>query len=194
MDRANISKTKESKKEEKIVLAWTNLVVCTSAYTFNGALVHPQKQRVLDVLNKGGVAEQPRLPSDFLQMVEVDVCANSNKKDRMVVGSCYIVKSNILFAVAREEWQNAGVTVKRPQDLSFRKKAQRLVNVYIPPFVLTGQLYTETQQKVSNILATSEDFLPMTDVEILPSMVTGDAAAKFIAVNKHHVSYIAEIL
>jgi uncharacterized protein YjhX (UPF0386 family) len=58
----------------------TGVTICIEEFTFNGKIHHMPQQRILDALNRGIVAGQPRASKDFVRITEADVYNRDGKK------------------------------------------------------------------------------------------------------------------
>jgi hypothetical protein len=65
--------------------------------------------------------------------------------------------------------------------------------VYMPPYTIEGKMHAGLWQELAQVLDGDNSFLPMTDVVISPSLLTGESTFSFVAINKDQVVHIGEL-
>lgn len=169
------------------------VVVCTETHTFAGFTYCAYGQRLLDALNEGLPIDSWRIGKYFLALTEVEVfLPDAGRED---VASTYIRKSNILFVCGKSETQFAA-RGSRFSDTTYpfrRRKKSVPVIVRYPSYTLLGKMHNDVFEKLMDTLEGEDSFLPVTNVEILPGLVSGESKFDFVAVNKDKIVYVAEL-
>lgn len=174
-----------------VKLKKVEVVVCTSSCTFAGHTYRLRQQRLLDALNKGFVANSSRIGRDFVPLTEVEMFFLDKRKEYMA--STYIRKANILFVVEKSGGQPWMPDIEdRPKIHLMRTKKPIGAKVYVPLYTLVGKMYGERWQQLLDTLTRDEMFLPLTDVEISPELVSGESRFSFVAINKDQIIYVGE--
>jgi len=167
-----------------------SVVVCTDTHTFAGFTYCAYGQRLLDALNEGLPIDNSRVGKYFLALTEVEVFLPVPRRED--VASTYIRKSNILFVCGKSETQSATRgTGYSDTAYPFRKKESVPVIVRYPFYTLHGKMHNDVFQQLMDTLEGEDCFLPVTDVEILPGLVSGESKFDFVAVNKDKIVYVA---
>ena len=101
-------------------------------------------------------------------------------------------KVNILFVGEFEDGQTRGVGSK-PGDkrYPYLHKSPRAVKLYLPFYIMTGNIHCSEGQRVSDVLNLPLRFFPITDVEIHPE-AGNDLKSGFVAVNKRQIILLEE--
>ena len=103
-------------------------------------------------------------------------------------------KTNILFVRELEEGQSRGVGSKPSHGrYPYVSKSPMEVKIYLPFYVLTGQIHCAEGQRVSELMNLPLRFFPMTNVEISPAVGNGQSRVDFLAVNKNQVVLLEEL-
>ncbi len=64
--------------------------------------------------------------------------------------------------------------------------------VHLPPYMLMGNMYHGSHQKLLHVLEGDEVFLAMTSVDVSPSLPTGESAFSFVAINRRQIVHVME--
>ena len=165
------------------------LKVCvyTPTCMLSGYIHCLQRQRLLDLLNSVVVGEL-RLGTDFLPLTE----ATSHNQDGTETTTQFalINKSNILFVSETEQQAEPSTETNHKLPLT-REKFLITAKLYMPPYILSGQMHCAKGQRLSDLLNTKDKFIPMTNVDIATSSGIQQSAV-FIAVNKNQIIYAEE--
>jgi hypothetical protein len=73
-----------------------------------------------------------------------------------------------------------------------RRKTQTATEIYMPPYVLRGNVHVDVWEELLDTIDRDQRFMPLTDVRVQPAVAGGGAAFDFVAVNKDTVAYISE--
>jgi hypothetical protein len=177
--------------QDDVKLNKVKVVVCTSSCTFVGYTYRSHPQRLLDALNKGFVADSSRIGGDFVPLTEVEVFFPDKRKEYMA--STYIRKANILFVAEKSGGQAEMPDIKdRPKNYLMRTKKPIEAKVYMPLHTLVGKMHGNMWQQLLDTLTRDEMFLPLTNVEISPELVSGESRFSFLAINKDQIIYVCE--
>ena len=149
------------------------------------------QQRLLDDLNTGFVANLHRLGEEFMPLTEVRILYPSGEKD--VAISTHVRKSSILFVAERSAGQPERNGAKEAKAYPSKIKKPLSVKVYISPHTIEGKMHVGLWQELAQALDGDNRFLPMTDVVISPSLITGESTFAFVAINKDQIVHIGEL-
>ena len=149
------------------------------------------QQRLLDDLNTGFVANLHRLGEEFMPLTEVRILYPSGEKD--VAISTHVRKSSILFVAERSAGQPERNGVREAKAYPSKIKKPLSVKVYISPHTIEGKMHVGLWQELAQALDGENRFLPMTDVVISPSLITGESTFAFVAINKDQIVHIGEL-
>jgi hypothetical protein len=141
----------------------------------------------LDVLNSvlpGGL----RVDIDFLPVTEAT--NHTLNYTETTTQLALINKANILFIseIKQHGEPNTKASYKLPPAV---ERFLIMAKLYIPPYILSGQMHCAKGQRLSELLNKKDKFLAMTNVGIVPSSGIRQSAA-FIAVNKAQIIYAEE--
>jgi hypothetical protein len=164
-----------------------DVVVCTATCTLGGSAYRLPHQRLLDAITSGFVANSYRLGKDFIPLTDVLAYFPNGGKERAV--SAQISKSSVLFVAERSGGrpERTGVTAYQ-----LRMKKSVAARVYLPPYMLMGNMYPGSHQKLLHLLEGDEVFLAMTNVGISPPLPTGESAFSFVAINRRQIVHVIE--
>jgi hypothetical protein len=145
------------------------------------------KQRVLDLLN-GVLIGGLRVDTDFLPVTEATSHALNDTET--TTQFTLINKANILFVSEIEQHGEPSkeASYKLPPAVG---KFLIMAKLHIPPYILFGQMHCAKGQRLSDLLNTNDMFLPITNVDIVPSSGIRQSAV-FVAVNKTQIIYAEE--
>jgi hypothetical protein len=172
------------------------ILACTGELVFTGTFIYGFEQRLIDALNEGVKTGASTKIVEFLPLE--DVVMKAPEGDDQKFSQIYIAKSNIIFVA-----QSPSISREKPlSTYPFRQKtpvgvtiyaAQIYVaQVYAAPYVLKGQLYIDTWGQVVDAIESSDEFIPLTQVEITPALPDGSSKFDFIAINKQRIISISE--
>jgi hypothetical protein len=141
----------------------------------------------LDLLN-GVLVGGLRDDTDFLPVTEATSHTLNDTETTMQFA--LIKKANILFI--SEIKQHGEPSTETSHKLPpAREKFLITAKLHIPPYILSGQMHCAKGQRLSDLLNTKDKFLPMTNVDIVPSSGIRQPAV-FVAVNKAQIIYAEE--
>lgn len=165
------------------------LKVCvyTPTCIINGYIYRLHKQRLLDLLNSV-VAGTLRVGIDFLPVTQATSHALDGTKT--TTEFALINKTNILFAseIEQEGEPSTEASYELPPAVG---KFLIIAKLHMPPYILSGQMHCAKGQRLSDLLNTKDRFIPMTNVDIVPSSSIRQSAV-FAAVNKAQITYAEE--
>jgi hypothetical protein len=137
------------------------------------------------------VADSSRIGRDFVPLTEVQVFFPDKRKEYMA--STYIRKANILFVAEKSGGQAEMPDIKdNPKNWLMRPKKPIEAKVYMPLYTLVGKMHGNMWQQLLDTLTRDEMFLPVTNVEISPELVSGESRFSFLAINKDQIIYVCE--
>ena len=162
-----------------------------TGYVYRPSPIPVSRQRLLDILNEvtaGGLYAS----AGFLSITEVTM-RNPEQIETAAQFDC-INKDNILFVKEADDNQAGEHGSKgghRPSTAA--EKVPVKVKLYMPSYSLIGQMYCVKGQRLSDLLNTIDQFLPMTDVEVVSTLRNSRFAADFIALNKAQIVHVHEV-
>ena len=168
-------------------------MVCTSAGIFSGDTFRLEEQRLLDALNRGFVARALRMAGDFMPLVDVEFHPLSGRK--IGLSAIHVHKAGILLVAEKKSGTRetaAGCPENRKARL-LRPKTPVAAELYVPPYVLEGNIYVESWGDLPGTIETDSRFMPLTDVTLRPAVTGGESAFGFVAVNRERILYISEV-
>jgi len=171
-------------------LRWVDAVVVILGCTLAATTHRMHRQRLLDVLNHNLLANSRRIGKEFVPLTEVEAFFSTGEKEHLA--STHINKSSILFVAERSGGQPDRGGVPQAEANLLRVKKALPARVDIPPYVLVGKMYAESEQGLVHVIDGEEMFLPMTDVFISPALPTGEWKFGFVAINKHQIIRVEE--
>jgi hypothetical protein len=163
------------------------ICVYTPTCILSGYIYCLHKQRLLDLLNSvlaGGL----RVDTDFLPVTEAT--SHTLNDTETTTQFALINKANILF-VSEIKQHGEPSTEASYKLLPAVGKFLIIAKLYIPPYILSGQMHCAKGQRLSDLLNTKDKFLPMTNVDIVPSSGIRQSAV-FVAFNKAQIIYAEE--
>jgi hypothetical protein len=164
------------------------ILVCTKESIFRGIIECEYGQRLVDALNEGVPTGMSSRGIEFIPLHDVKVGNLSGAEDSYP--HLYISKHRILFvaqlALEKEE--------RRLSTYPYRQKAPVKVKIFIPPYTITGDVYRDAWENLLDTLEAQVTFLPITGVEVTPSMLDEYANFEFAAVNKENITCLMEII
>jgi excisionase family DNA binding protein len=162
------------------------VVACTDTCTFEGLTYCAYGQRLLDALNEGFEVSTLPLSKDFLPLSGVEVFTPDGTRQHLA--SAYIRKGSILFVAEKSEsrwWSKNNMWPPR-------EKVPVGVKVYFSLQTLVGKMHRDTWALLGDVLEANDRFLPLTDVEISPTIVNGESKFSFAAINKERIVSVFE--
>lgn len=160
-------------------------------YVCTGKVYCLQGRRLLDHLNDvfpGALPEN----KDFLSVREVEMHSVRGQWER-VQFAC-LNKANILFVREFEGDQTRGLGGEPGyKHYPYVPKSPIAVKLYLPFYVLTGDMHCAKGERVSDVLNSKLRFLPLTNVEISPSLGSSEPGVSFVAVNKGQIILLEEL-
>jgi excisionase family DNA binding protein len=162
------------------------VVACTDTCTFEGYTYCAYGQRLLDALNEGFEAANLPVSKDFLPLSGVEVFTTDGVRQHLA--STYIRKGSILFVAEKSEsrwWSKNNMWPSR-------EKVPVGVRVNFSSQTLGGKIHKDTWAQLGDVLEGNDRFLPLTDIEISPTIVTGESKFSFAAINKERIVSVFE--
>ena len=169
------------------------VVACTETCTLTGYTYCLNHQRLLDVLNQDFISSSLPIGKDFMLITDAEVSFPNRGRESMP--SIYVRKSSILFVGEKSEPETEKPEVEdKPKMYLAKAKSPIEVEIHMPSYTLTGQLYAQAWQKLLDAVERADTFLPLTDVEIYPELDNNASAFDFVAVNRDKIVYVCESL
>lgn len=110
------------------------------------------------------------------------------KAERKTAQFACLNKANILFVKEFEGGQTRGIGGKTGyKGYPYVLKSSVPVKLHLPFYILTGHMHCAKEERVSDVLNLALRFLPLTNVEIFPSVGGCESGISFVAVNKHQI-------
>jgi hypothetical protein len=160
--------------------------IYTTTGLFSGYTYCQYQQRLLDALNKGFMTSKLQSGSDFLPLFNLDIYSPGETPRHM--DTVFIRKSNVLLVGERDVSSSADIANAYP----IRRKKTLATVINLPQISLSGNMYTELWEELQDSLNRSDQFIPVTDVEIAPPLPSGISRSKFVAINKDHIVYVGK--
>jgi hypothetical protein len=172
-------------------LKQVKVLVCTETCIFTGYTYCGSHQRLLDTLNQSVVANSMPLGKEFLPLTQVEV--STPKGEKKTTAETYIKKSSILFVGEMSEGESAISPNKdRPLIYPMRPKTPLSVEIHLPLYILTGQMYGEAWQQILDVVDRADKFIALTNVEAYRTSDHATSPFDFVAVNRDKIIYIGE--
>lgn len=169
-------------------LRQVEVVVCTTAGTFVGYAYRTSRLRLLDALNKGFAVHGTRIAMDYIPMTDVTMYLPGGIQHDMA--SAHIRKASVLFVAERKGGQPEGGTTKLGKVVMAKKPVDARLRTL--RHLLDGRLHGAAWAELVTSLYQKETFLPLTNVNIQPTLDTGESQFDFVAVNNDKVIYVGE--
>ena len=147
--------------------------------------------RLLDALN-GLVDRGPVKKGRFLELTDVTIHHADGRKEKLKVS--YINKSTVQLAVTLGEVDSGrGIgALDGPKSYPFVEKTPLPVRIETHDYVVNGNMYRISYQRVWHVLEDVLTFLPITHGEVY-TLANGTVEGfPFIAVNKDHILSLQE--
>jgi hypothetical protein len=172
-------------------LKQVKVLVCTETCILNGYTYCGNHQRILDMLNQSAVANSMPLGKDFLPLTQVEVSLPNGEKK--ITAEVSVRKSSILFVGEKSEGQPAISEIKdRPIIYPMRLKTPLAVEIYLPLYILVGQMYAEAWQQILDIVDRADNFIALTNVSVYRTPDKAALTFDFVAVNRDKIIYVSE--
>lgn len=147
--------------------------------------------RLLDALN--GISDRgPVKKGKFLELTDVTIQHGDGKKEKLKTS--YINKSTIQLAITiggADSGRGVGARVG-PKGYPFVEKSPLPVRIETRDYIVRGNMYALSYQKVWFVLEDTQPFLPITHAQVL-TLVNGTIeTVPFVAVNKEHILALQE--
>ena len=174
-------------------LKQVKVVVCTETCTFTGHTYCMSHQRLLDVLNQDFMSNSMPMGKDFMSLTDAEVSFPGREREFMA--SIYVRKAGILFVGEKSEHQPEKPEIEdKPRIYLAKPKSSLEVEIHMPSYTLTGQIYGQALQKLLDVIDRADRFLPLTNVEIYPALDNTAWKFDFVAVNRDKIIYVCESL
>ena len=160
--------------------------IYTTNGLFSGYTYCQYQQRLLDALNKGFMTSKLQSGSDFLPLFNLDIFSQGSPPRHM--DTVYIRKNNVILVGESDYSLSTGASNAYP----IRRKKMLPTIINLPQVSLSGNIYTELWEELQDSLNRSDQFIPLTDVDIVPALPGGTSRSKFVAVNKDHIVYVGK--
>jgi hypothetical protein len=147
--------------------------------------------RLLDALNELSDIG-PVIRGRFLELTEVTIQHTSGREEKLQVA--YINKSTVHLSGTLEDG-NAGRGVGAqagPKSYPFVEKSPIPIRLETQSYIVTGNMYHVSQQKIRNVLEDTPIFLPITHAQIYVIATGTQEKLPFVAVNKEHILALEE--
>lgn len=148
-------------------------------------------RRLLDHLND----VFPSIMSEekcFLSVKEVEMY--SIEGERKTTQFACLNKANILFVKEPEDNQTRGIG-KKPEykGYPYVPKSSIPVRLHLPFYILTGHMHCARGERASDVLNQALAFVPLTSVEICPTVGGSESGISFVAVNKRQIILLEDL-
>lgn len=174
-------------------LKQVKVVVCTETCTLTGYTYCMNHQRLLDVLNQEFIPNSLPMGKDFIALTDVEV-SSPNRESELMASIC-VSKASIIFVGEKSEHEPKMPEIEdKPKMYLTRAKNPIEVEIHMPLYTLTGQIYAPAQQKLLDVVERADKFLPLTDVEIYPALDNTAWKFDFVAVNRDKIVYVCDSL
>jgi hypothetical protein len=147
--------------------------------------------RLLDALN--GLSDiGPVKRGRFLELIGVTVQYNNGREEKLP--TAYINKATIHLSGTLgygDMGRGIGAQVG-PKSYPFVEKSPVPVRLETQAYIVTGNMYRVSYQKVWNVLEDTSIFLPITHAQIYTIATGNRERVSFVAVNKEHILALQE--
>ena len=182
--------------------SWLKVQIHAPTYTLthvcDGYIYCLEGRRLLDQLNDVFPSTLPEEKA-FLSIKEVEMYSlkgapeKAGAEGKTAQFAC-LNKANILFIRGFEDGQTRGIGGKTGyKGYPYVLKASIPVKLHLPFYVLTGHMHCAKEERVSDVLNLALRFLPLTNVEICPSVGGCESGISFVAVNKHQIILVEDL-
>ena len=162
-----------------------------TGYIYRLSPIPVYRQRLQDILNEILAGTAYGHPG-FLSVTETSIYTPDQTNSTSQF-SC-INKDKILFArEASDEQNNNRDTGNIPIPPTSVKKKPINVKLYMPFYTINGRMHCVKGQRLSDLLNTLDQFVPVTNANIVSSLSNNQFSSEFVAINKKQVLHIHEI-
>jgi hypothetical protein len=147
--------------------------------------------RLLDALN--GLSDMgPVKRGRFLELSNVTIQHADGRQEKLPVA--YINKATVQLAgTLGDADAGRGIGAQDgPKSYPFVEKSPLAVRIETQSYVVTGNMYRVTYQKVWHVLEDTPTFLPLTHAQICTVANGARERVPFVAVNKEHILSLQE--
>jgi hypothetical protein len=147
--------------------------------------------RLLDALN--GVSDRgPVKKGRFLELSDVTIQHNDGRKEKL--RTSYINKSIVEMAITLGDADiSRGIGAQEgAKSYPYVEKSPLPVQIETADYVVYGNMYHMSYQKVWNVLEDAPEFLPITHAQIYTTVNNTFESVPFVAVNKDHILSLQE--
>jgi hypothetical protein len=147
--------------------------------------------RLLDALN-GLTDRGPVKKGRFLELSDVTIQHADGRKEKLKIS--YINKSTVQLAVTLGDADSGrGIGAQDgPKSYPFVEKSPLPVRIETPNYLINGNMYRISYQRVWHVLEDTQLFLPLTHVQVCTVANGTREMFPFIAVNKEHILSLQE--
>ena len=155
-------------------------------------------RRLLDHLNDVFPTTMPE-EKDFLSIKEVEMyslrgASEAVEEEKKTVQFACLNKANILFVREFEDGQTRGISSKPGyKRYPYVPKSYIAVRLHLPFYILTGHMHCARGERISDVMNLPLRFLPLTNVEICPSVGSSESEVSFLAVNKRQITLLEDL-
>jgi len=168
---------------------WAKVQIYAPTYalprTCVGYVYCAQERRLLDQLNDVFPGTLPG-KAPFLSIREPKIYSLDGGEE--ILRFACLNKASILFVREFE----VGQPRPRPKGYPYVTKSAVGVRLFLPFYTVTGQMHVAQGERASDVLNQPLMFLPLTNVEISPSVGSSQSVG-FIAVNKEQLILLEEL-
>jgi len=147
--------------------------------------------RLLDALN--GLADRGSMKKGrFLELTDVTIQHADGRKEELKTS--YINKSTVELAITIGDADTSkGIGAQQgPKSYPYVEKSQLPVRIETTDYVVNGNMYHLSYQKVWSVLEDAPEFLPITHAQICTNANNTVESVPFVAVNKDHILSLQE--
>jgi hypothetical protein len=147
--------------------------------------------RLLDALN--GLSDTgPVKRGKFLELTDVTIEHSDGRKEKLKIS--YINKATVQLAVtlgAADSGRGIGAQ-DGPKSYPYVEKTPLPVRIETHDYVINGNMYRISYQRVWHVLEDTQTFLPLTNAQVCTLANGTREVFPFIAVNKEHILSLQE--
>jgi hypothetical protein len=184
-----MSYSKTQQETDRLVKS-TLVMIGTADHIYFGHIIHFSSERLLDVLNYGSEGNPPEIPPDFLQIQDVRTY-ELDGQETTSPSNCIIGKNSILFVGEEKSPDIRSSRLDRKKNDLFTQKKAIWVEIHVPSFNITGQVYIEPWQRLVGILSDTRNFLPVTGARISSRQKLWTSKLEFAIINRNQIQFIA---
>jgi hypothetical protein len=170
----------------------TYVVAFSERIVYKGCTLHGISERLIDILNQGSVLNNPESASDYLPLIEVEIC-DLGGKQLEVTPNCLLNKNNTLLVAERNIICGELPPSKPFRYTLFHQKKPVWVSIQIQDFNVVGQVYIGQNEMSITALEMSQTFIPVTTATLSSKIHYLQSEFDFMAINKNQIISISEI-